>query len=121
MSERADRQAVRAETERGLRRNWGSGSRGEVRFEYTEPSPGCYPWQWYWDSCFAAIAWRRFDPGRSRAELESLLAAADPDGFGGHTICWGHPVSASRRVYYNVPARSAARTSTIQPPLLAWA
>ena len=34
-----------------------------ARFAYTRPSPGRYPWQWYWDSCFAAIVWRRFDPG----------------------------------------------------------
>ena len=39
-----------------------------------EPSPSRYPWQWYWDSCFAAIVWRRFDAARARAELESLLA-----------------------------------------------
>ena len=44
-----------------------------------------------------------------------------PDGFIGHTIFWEHPVSLSRRVYYNVASRSAAMTSTIQPPLLAWA
>ena len=41
--------------------------RGSVRdadgvpFAYTSPSPGHYPWQWYWDSCFTAIVRRRFD------------------------------------------------------------
>jgi hypothetical protein len=64
-----------------LRRNWREGVRQEdgVRFVYTRPSPGHYPFQWYWDSCFAAIVWRRFDPTRSRAELESLLAAERHD------------------------------------------
>ena len=90
-------------------------------FSYTRPSPSRYPWQWYWDSCFAAIVWRRFDPGRSQAELESLLRAADENGFVGHTIFWEHPVSLARSVYYNVASRSAPMTSTIQPPLLAWA
>ena len=33
-----------------------------VPFAYTCPSPSHYPWQWYWDSCFTAIAWRHFDP-----------------------------------------------------------
>jgi hypothetical protein len=92
-----------------------------VGFGYTRPSPGRYPWQWYWDSCFAAIAWRRFEPARSRTELETLLAAQRPDGFIGHTIFWERPVSLSRLPFYNVATRRAFQTETIQPPLLAWA
>lgn len=121
MSERSQREAVLAETERVLRQNWVTGSRGNVRFEYTEPSPGRYPWQWYWDSCFAAIVWRRFEPARARAELESLLAAQRPDGFVGHTIFWRRPVSLLRLLFYNVTSRASFQTETIQPPLLAWA
>ena len=104
-----------------LRRSWTQGEREGHPYSYTRPSPSRYPWQWYWDSCFSAIAWRRFDPARSRAELGTLLAAEDRDGFIGHTIFWEHPVSLTRSVYYNVASRSAAMTSTIQPPLLAWA
>lgn len=113
--------SVLAEAERVLRQNWVEGSRGETRFSYTEPSPGRYPWQWYWDSCFAAIVWRRFEPARARAELESLLAAQRPDGFLGHTIFWRSHVSWLRLLFYNVARRSAEQTETIQPPLLAWA
>lgn len=90
-------------------------------YRYTAPSTGRYPWQWYWDSCFAAIAWRRFDPGRARAELETLLAAARPDGFIGHTIFWGEPVTPTRGLFYNVRSLRDFMTATIQPPLLAWA
>src|SRR4051794_14126545 len=121
MPEAARRETVLAESERVLRQNWVSGSRGETRFEYTEPSPGRYPWQWYWDSCFAAIAWRRFEPQRARAELESLLAAQRPDGFIGHTIFWRRPVSPLRLLFYNVASRRSFQTGSIQPPLLAWA
>src|SRR5205823_5160032 len=78
-------------------------------------------WQWYWDSCFTAIAWRRFDRSRARAELESLLAASTPDGFIGHTIFWGEPVSPVRSLFYNVRSRDDFMTATIQPPLLSWA
>jgi len=113
--------AVLAETERVLRQNWRQGERQGIPFAYTDPSPGRYPWQWYWDSCFAAIAWRRFDPARARAELESLLAAQRPDGFIGHTIFWRAPVSLVRLAFYNVASRSSFQTGTIQPPLLAWA
>ena len=117
----SEREVVLAEVERVLRQNWVAGERRGTRFEYTEPSPGRYPWQWYWDSCFAAIVRRRFDPDRARAELESLLAAQRPDGFIGHTIFWRSRVSLLRLLFYNVADRDADQTSSIQPPLLAWA
>src|SRR6201995_5023601 len=116
-----DARHVLAEAERVLRQNWREGAAEGVPSAYTEPSPGRYPWQWYWDSCFAAIVNRRWEPGRSRAELESLLAAQREDGFIGHTIFWHRPVSGVRRAFYNVPNRRARQTATIQPPLLAWA
>jgi len=107
--------------ERVLRQNWLEGEQDGTHYSYTQPSPSRYPWQWYWDSCFAAIVWRRFDSGRSRAELKSLLAAQRHDGFIGHTIFWHRPVSLGRLPFYNVASRSAMQTETIQPPLLAWA
>jgi hypothetical protein len=107
--------------ERVLRQGWAEGERDGTRYAYTRPSPTRYPWQWYWDSCFAAIVWRRFDPARARAELESLLAAQREDGFIGHTIFWDRPVSLGRLPFYNVTSRHADQTGTIQPPLLAWA
>ncbi|HWO16061.1 MAG TPA: hypothetical protein VNM89_05055 [Solirubrobacterales bacterium] len=107
--------------ERILRQNWLKGERNGAPYSYTRPSPSRYPWQWYWDSCFAAIVWRRFDARRSRAELESLLAAQRPDGFIGHTIFWDRPVSLTRLPFYNVASRRSLQTETIQPPLLAWA
>jgi hypothetical protein len=116
-----DAERALAEAERVLRQNWREGAAEGVPYAYTEPSPGRYPWQWYWDSCFAAIVNRRFEPSRSRAELESLLSAQRPDGFIGHTIFWHRPVSGVRRAFYNVATRTARQTESIQPPLLAWA
>ncbi len=121
--------AVLTETERVLRQNWLEGTRRgtdsdpekPVAYAYTRPSPTRYPWQWFWDSCFSAIVWRRFDADRSRAELESLLAAQRPNGFIGHTIFWAERVSLQRYPFYNVLSRSAFQTESIQPPLLAWA
>ncbi len=110
-----------AHAERLLRGSWIEGERDGVPFAYTRPSPSRYPWQWYWDSCFAAIVRRRFDPARARRELETLLAAQQDDGFIGHTIFWERPVTLSRLPFYNVTSRSALQTGTIQPPLLAWA
>src|SRR5579875_2697295 len=116
----ADIQALCQQT---LRQSWREGVRGAAgaRFAYTRPSPGHYPFQWYWDSCFCAIVWRRFDSGRARAELESLLAAQRADGFIGHTIFWDRPLAGVRRLTYNVLSSTATTTASIQPPALAWA
>ena len=107
--------------ERTLRASWIEGERDEVPFAYARPSPGHYPWQWYWDSGFHAIVWRRFDPARAELELRSLLAGGREDGFIGHTIFWNRPVDLRRRWTYNVRSRRSQSTETIQPPLLAWA
>jgi hypothetical protein len=113
---------LRAMCERTLRQNWVEGTREDgTAFAYTRPSPGHYPWQWFWDSCFAAAVWRRYDPARARMELETLLAAQREDGFIGHTIFWKGRPTGFRRVTYNVISPSAPMTASIQPPLLAWA
>jgi len=111
---------LRGECQRVLEQNWREGVAGDRPFAYTCPSPDHYPWQWYWDSCFSAIVWRRFDPSRSRAELETLLRAARPDGFIGHTIFWA-PLKGARTLFYNRVSPGDLMTGSIQPPLLPWA
>jgi hypothetical protein len=115
--------AIEATCEQTLRQNWREGARHKdgVPFAYTRPSPGHYPFQWYWDSSFAAIVWRRFEAPRARAELESLLAAQREDGFIGHTIFWDTALNERQRLTYNVLTPDALMTASIQPPLLAWA
>jgi hypothetical protein len=114
---------IRAECRRVLSANWREGIRETdgMPFAYTCPAAGHYPWQWYWDSCFAAIARRGIDPARSRRELESLLDAQRGDGFIGHTIFWNTPLAGIRRFTYNMAAPDVSMTASIQPPLLAWA
>ncbi len=123
MSATAQQRPIREQCERVLRHNWREGRRDTdgVAFQYTCPSPGHYPWQWYWDSGFSAIAWRHFEPERSELELRSLLAAQREDGFIGHTIFWNQRLSGPRRYTYNVISADAEMTASIQPPLLAWA
>ncbi len=123
MSAEGDRSAVRALCAHVLNENWRQGvRRGDgILFGYTCPSPGHYPWQWYWDSCFTAITWRHFDRDRARFELSSLLAAARPDGFIGHTIFWNTPLTGARRFTYNLSPGIGGMTASIQPPGLAWA
>jgi Glycosyl hydrolase family 63 C-terminal domain len=119
----AQLRTIDGECERVLHQNWREGRRAsdDVSFHYTCPSPGHYPWQWYWDSGFAAIAWRHIDPAHSELELRSLLGAQREDGFIGHTIFWNERLPGPRRFIYNVTSADASMTASIQPPLLAWA
>jgi len=119
----SERELIGRRCEDVLRQNWREGTRASDRqaFAFSCPSPGRYPWQWYWDSCFHAVVWRRFDPARARRELASLLAAQREDGFIGHTIFWEQPLRGGRRFIYNVVSPEDPMTSSIQPPLLAWA
>lgn len=103
-----------------LASNWREGRYRGREFGFSVPSPRSYPWQWYWDSCFHAIVRRRWEPERSRRELETLLAASD-GGFIGHTVFWETPIDRSRALRYNVASRASLTTGTIQPPVLAWA
>jgi hypothetical protein len=118
-----DLSSIRTVCERTLIASWREGrlTPDGTPFAYTCPSPGHYPWQWYWDSCFTAIVWRRFNPAHSQAELESLLRAQREDGFIGHTIFWNTPLTGTRRLTYNVLSPDAPMTASIQPPVLAWA
>jgi len=107
---------------RVLERNWCTGRTSAGRpFAFTAPDIRKFPAQFYWDSCFHAIAWAAVDPRRARAELRTLLAAAEPDGFIGHTIFWDAPVRLSRRAFYNLISGRDRMTRTIHPPLLAFA
>ena len=59
-----------------LRANWREGARRDgTRFAFTCPAPRRYKHQWYWDSCFHAVAWSHIEPARARAELRTLLRA----------------------------------------------
>ena len=123
MLSESDLELVRARCRAVLAGNWREGVRAGdgARYAYTCPSPGHYPWQFYWDSCFTAVTWRRFDRQRARRELETLLAAQRADGFIGHTIFWNVALSGSRRFTYNVLNDDDPMTASIQPPALAWA
>ncbi|CAN5906853.1 trehalase family glycosidase [soil metagenome] len=104
-----------------LEGNWREGRTHDgLVFGYTCPDADKYPDQFFWDSCFHALAWSRIDPARAMRELRSLGAAQQASGLIGHTTFWHGPVRLSRAFTYNVLHRNAFQTSTIQPPLLGW-
>lgn len=118
-----DRAHLAAAAERVLRANWREGEhRVGGRYAFTCPAPPRYRHMWHWDSCFHAIAWRRCDPARARAELRTVLRSGRPDGFLPHTVFWD--AGARWRRFPLYATRSVAgdwRTETIGPPLLPFA
>lgn len=61
---------------------------GNDRGGYTVPNGRVYPFQWNWDSAFAALGFARFDPPRAWLEIDRLLSAQWADGFLPHIVFW---------------------------------
>ncbi len=115
---------VRSAAELVLRDNWRQGHRASdgVPYAFTCPATPRYRHQWYWDSCFHAIAWRHIDPERAREELRTLLRAGRLDGFIPHTAFWDRPAYWRRAPFYGThTVFGCSATATIQTPLLALA
>lgn len=53
---------------------------------YTLPTHGLYPYQWNWDSAFAAWGFTTFDPDRGWIELETLISGQWDDGMVPHIL-----------------------------------
>ena len=90
-------------------------------YSFVCPSLTGYPFQWFWDSCFHAIALLHLDKEQSKAELRTLMSAALPNGFMPHIIFWEmekQPDFLAR----NIVGMTTPNTSaTMQPPISAYA
>lgn len=92
---------------------------GNDRGGYTVPTSGLYPYQWNWDSMFAAWGFAQFDLPRAWQEVETLLASQWENGMVPHIIF-------HREVpeYFPGPEvwgreRSPATSGISQPPVAA--
>jgi len=54
------------------------------RGAYTIPTEGLYPYQWNWDSAFAAMGFAQFDVDRAWKELETLFEGQWDNGMVPH-------------------------------------
>lgn len=113
--------SVRREAARILAQNRrvGHATWNDRDYAYVVPSPDSYPFQWFWDSCFHAIALTHVNLDWAREELITLLHGAQPNGFIPHQILWEkdrYPEAAARQ-----SEKFGARyiSSSIQPPVLA--
>lgn len=91
------------------------------KYSYTCPSPKHYPFQWFWDSCFHAIALSHFDSDWAKKELLSLVSVQEEDGFCPHIILWEKPEwkYTLLNVLQGKNPLHPSYTALIQPPVLA--
>ncbi len=92
-----------------------------LSYSFVCPSLTGYPFQWFWDSCFHAIALLHLDPDQAKAELKTLMSGALPNGFMPHIIFW----ETEKRLDFlsrNIVGQTEPHyTSTMQPPIIAYA
>ncbi|MDF9798397.1 glycogen debranching enzyme [Catalinimonas alkaloidigena] len=97
-------------------------------FHFTQPSPGRYPYQFFWDTClhiFILSALEEHD--MAKRHLQSLFALQEEDGFVGHMIYWNNVLPKRiTDIFQSKPSlkRKLFRShmsALIQPPLAAQA
>ncbi len=116
---------------------------------YTVPTEGLYPYQWNWDSAFAAYGFSTFDIPRAWAEVETLFSGQWENGMVPHILfhrpdtgyfpgpdVWGTegqgpiassgisqpPVAATfiRRIYEADPDQGRAHLERLVPKIERW-
>ncbi|PYQ49195.1 MAG: hypothetical protein DMF78_18975 [Acidobacteria bacterium] len=111
------REAVRALYDRNRQRGHAAWCASD--YDFVCPSMGTYPFQWFWDSCFHAVALSHFDRERARSEVRSLLKNAQPDGFVAHVTFWQREAFEEMLKTYSIAYRTPYLSDCMQPPLLA--
>ena len=90
-------------------------------YSFVCPSLTGYPFQWFWDSCFHAIALLHLDPEQAKAELRTLMSGALPNGFIPHIIFWEMEKQRDFLSRNIVGQTDPHYSSTMQPPIIAYA
>jgi len=110
-----------------LEQNTRTGTARGRTYRFCIPAERAYPFQWFWDSCFHAIVWSRFDRERAADELRSLLVWQRPNGMIPHVVFWDRSAITIRKFWHHaesrgIPLLRTPRTSElVQPPVLAQA
>ncbi|WP_439883296.1 amylo-alpha-1,6-glucosidase [Pontibacter sp. MBLB2868] len=106
--------------------NMVEGHNGRYTFHYTKPSPGTYPFQYFWDTCFHVhVLTALGEHDMAKKHIRSLFLLQEQDGFIGHIIYWKHPFPARLTDFFQLKPTSVLRltkphmTALVQPPLVA--
>ena len=100
---------------------------GTNSYHYTKPSPGRYPYQFFWDTCFHVFILSALrENTMAKEHLISLFSLQEKDGFVGHMIYWNRLTPG--RITDIFQAKPSLRnfytphmTALIQPPIVAQA
>ena len=91
-----------------------------MRYDFVCPSPTHYPFQWFWDSAFHAIALLQVDPALAKQELRCLMQGAQADGYIAHMLLWEKSTNPEWLMPdYSIRLAHPFYTGTIQPPVVA--
>lgn len=118
-----NRESIIKDARRMLLGNLRTGKRecDSKEFFFVCPSNQDYPFQWFWDSCLHAIALIHIDVDMAKKELITLLSTAHPSGFIPHITFWESEKREEFLKHSLVAMDNLAYSSTIQPPLIAYA
>ena len=100
---------------------------GKTTFHYTKPSPGTYPFQFFWDTCFHVFILTSLGEHKMAKEhLYSLFAMQEEDGFVGHMIYWDRLKPGRLADFFQSKPSfkhlfKSHMSALIQPPLVAQA
>jgi glycogen debranching enzyme len=114
VDELALRQAALAVLEKNRR---SALDRDGAPIHFSCPSPSSYPFQWFWDSCFHAIALGTLRPEWAAQELEALVASQTEEGFIPHVTFHGG-ARPSYWAYAQGTGWRPTHSAMIQPPVL---
>lgn len=121
-------QEVERRVRKMLYENMIEGRNGGFDFHYTKPSPGTYPFQYFWDTCFHVFTLTALgEYEMAKKHIRSLFLLQQDDGFVGHILYWKRPFPARITDLLQLRPTSLLHlakphmSALVQPPLAAQA
>ncbi len=119
---------IRDQVREVLYKNMINGRKAGYDYHYTKPSPGTYPFQFFWDTCFHVFTLTALgEADMARKHIQSLFAMQRQDGFVGHMSYWERLWPGRFTDLLQLQPRDVLRlnkphmSALVQPPLAAQA
>ncbi|MEZ4256683.1 MAG: trehalase family glycosidase [Polyangiales bacterium] len=100
-------------------RQQGHAAWANLDYDFVCPSAETYPFQWFWDSCFHAVALTHVDLERAKSEVRGLLANIHDDGMISHVTFWQRERYEEMLSTYAIAYRTPYLSDCMQPPVIA--
>ena len=119
---------IKAQVREVLYKNMVSGRKACFDYHFTKPSPGTYPFQYFWDTCFHIFTLTAMgEVDMAKKHVRSLFGMQRPDGFLGHMNYWKRLWPARVTDLLQLRPRDVLRlhrphmSALVQPPIAAQA